>query len=77
MDTASASSRVFQRAPTCTDWIRHRINSPKGKQVYSHRMSVVEPVFDNIGTNKRSVVLDCDVKARFRGSGNCTVRCIM
>ncbi|OPX54102.1 transposase [Oceanospirillum multiglobuliferum] len=24
-----------------------------GKQIYSHRMSVVEPVFDNIGTNKR------------------------
>ncbi|WP_368501379.1 transposase [Oceanobacter sp. 5_MG-2023] len=26
---------------------------PHGKQIYSHRMSVVEPVFGNIGTNKR------------------------
>ncbi len=36
-----------------TDWMKVRIDSPKGKQIYSHRMSVVEPVFGNIGTNKR------------------------
>jgi|GEM_PF-1871986 len=30
-----------------------KVDSPKGKQVYSYRMSVVEPVFGNIGTNKR------------------------
>jgi hypothetical protein len=42
-----------QRAPTYTDWMKHRVDSPKGKQIYSHRMSVVEPVFGNIGTNKR------------------------
>ena len=41
-----------QRAPTYTDWMKHRVDSPKGKQIYSHRMSVVEPVFGNIGTNK-------------------------
>ena len=41
------------RAPTYTDWMKHRVDSPKGKQVYSHRMSVVEPVFGNIGTNKK------------------------
>jgi transposase len=40
------------RAPTYTDWMKHRVDSPKGKQIYSHRMSVVEPVFGNIGTNK-------------------------
>ena len=36
-----------------TDWMKHRVDSPKGKLIYSHRMSVVEPVFGNIGTNKR------------------------
>ncbi|MCU7806956.1 MAG: IS1182 family transposase [Candidatus Thiodiazotropha sp. (ex Semelilucina semeliformis)] len=36
-----------------TDWMKRRVDSTKGKQVYSHRMSVVEPVFGNIGTNKR------------------------
>ncbi|GAB2585397.1 hypothetical protein GCM10026986_10930 [Nitrincola alkalisediminis] len=41
-----------QRAPTYTDWMKHRVDSPKGKQIYSHRMSVVEPVFGNICTNK-------------------------
>ena len=40
------------RAPNYTDWMKHRVDSDKGKQIYSHRMSVVEPVFGNIGTNK-------------------------
>ena len=34
-------------------WMRERVDSELGKQIYSHRMSVVEPVFGNIGTNKR------------------------
>jgi hypothetical protein len=33
--------------------MKHRVDSAKGKQIYSHRMSVVEPVFANIGTNKK------------------------
>lgn len=41
-----------KRAPNYTDWMKHRVDSDKGKQIYSHRMSVVEPVFGNIGTNK-------------------------
>lgn len=41
------------RPPTYTDWMKHRVDSPKGKQIYSHRMSVVEPAFGNIGTNKQ------------------------
>jgi hypothetical protein len=36
-----------------TEWMKHRVDSPKGKRIYSHRMSVVEPVFGNITTNKR------------------------
>jgi hypothetical protein len=39
--------------PNYTDWMKHRVGSPQGKEIYSHRMSVVEPVFGNIGTNKR------------------------
>ncbi len=42
-----------QRASNYTDWMKRRVDSDRGKQIYSHRMSVVEPVFGNIGTNKR------------------------
>jgi len=41
-----------KRKPTYTDWMKHRVDSDKGKLIYSHRMSVVEPVFGNIGNNK-------------------------
>ncbi|MGY6278409.1 IS1182 family transposase [Methylomonas sp. MgM2] len=41
-----------QRQPNYTDWMKHRVDSPKGKQIYSHRMSVVEPVFGNLTINK-------------------------
>ena len=39
------------KSPTYNDWMKHRVDSPEGKFIYSHRMSVVEPVFGNIGTN--------------------------
>ena len=42
-----------KRKSNYTDWMKHRVDSDKGKEIYSHRMSVVEPVFANIGTNKR------------------------
>ena len=35
-----------------TDWMKQRVDSPHGRQVYSQRMSVVEPVFANIATQK-------------------------
>lgn len=38
---------------TATDWMKRRVDSPLGKQIYGHRMSVIEPVFGNIGTNKK------------------------
>lgn len=41
-----------KRSPTYTDWMKHRVDSRQGKQIYSHRMSVVEPVFGNIASNK-------------------------
>ena len=40
------------RKPTYTDWMKHRVDSEKGKRVYSHRMSVVEPVLGHICANK-------------------------
>jgi len=42
-----------KRQPNYTDWMKHRVDSAQGKAIYSHRMSVVEPVFGNIGTAKR------------------------
>ena len=41
------------RKVSYTDWMKRRVDSQKGKLIYSHRMSVVEPVFGNIGTNKK------------------------
>lgn len=38
--------------PNYTDWMKQRDDIDVGKQIYSHRMSVVEPVFGNIGTNR-------------------------
>jgi hypothetical protein len=33
--------------------MKERVDSQKGKEIYSHRMSVVEPVFGNFTVNKR------------------------
>ena len=41
------------RAPNYTDWMKQRVDSAQGKHIYSQRMSVVEPVFANISSNKR------------------------
>ena len=56
-----------KRAPNYTDWMKHRVDSDKGKHVYSHRMSVVEPVFGNITANKKL--------ARFSLRGQQKVQC--
>lgn len=42
-----------RREPTYTDWMKPRVDSAKGKLIYSHRMSVVEPLFGNLSSNKR------------------------
>jgi len=39
--------------PNFTDWMKERIDTVEGKQIYSHRMSVIEPVFGNICSNKK------------------------
>jgi transposase len=38
---------------SATEWMMRRVDSALGKHYYSHRMSVVEPVFANIGTSRR------------------------
>lgn len=56
-----------QRAPNYTDWMKHRVDSPLGKLIYSHRMSVVEPLFANIGTNKRLNRFSLRTKQKVQG----------
>ncbi|BBI50694.1 hypothetical protein HORIV_31150 [Vreelandella olivaria] len=51
--TASIFIVENKRLPNYTDWMKHRIDIPKDKEIFSHRMSVVEFVFGNIGTTKR------------------------
>ena len=46
-------SFTINRADSAVEWMKARVDSLQGKVVYGHRMSVVEPVFGNIGTNKR------------------------
>lgn len=60
-------SITYNTRPTATDWMKKRIDSKLGKQIYSHRMSVVEPVFANIGTNKRLNRFSLRGKAKVQG----------
>jgi len=46
-------SKTFSVHANATDWMKKRVDSQKGKTIYAHRMSVVEPVFGNIESNKR------------------------
>jgi hypothetical protein len=40
-----------KRAPNYTDFMKHPVDSQRGKEIYSDRMLVVEPMFGNVGTN--------------------------
>ena len=53
-----------------TEWMKVRVDSDFGKMVYSHRMSTVEPVFANIGTNKGLNASACEAKPKFRVNGS-------
>ncbi len=52
---------------TYTDWMKARVDSEKGKHIYSHRMSVVEPVFANIASNKGLNRFSLRGKAKVQG----------
>ncbi len=43
-----------------TDWMKNRVDSKKGKQIYNHRMSMVEPVYGNV---TYTITKDLDVSA--------------
>jgi len=45
-------SITYHTRQSATHWMQKRVDSKLGKKIYGHRMSVVEPVFGNIGTNK-------------------------
>ena len=59
--------KKHKRPKRYTDWMKARIDSDKGKQIYSHRMSVVEPVFANIGSNKGLNRFSLRGKAKVQG----------
>ena len=67
------SFAMTKKKPTYTDWMKHRVDSAKGKLIYSHRMSVVEPVFANIGTQKRLNQFSLRGKRRLMVNGNSIV----
>nr|WP_243760664.1 IS1182 family transposase [Aestuariicella hydrocarbonica] len=46
-------SKTFSIHTNATDWMKRRVDSKQGKAIYGHRMSVVEPVFANIGSQKK------------------------
>lgn len=52
---------------SATDWMKRRVDSKVGKYYYSHRMSVIEPVFANIGTNKRLNAFSLRSKKKVQG----------
>ncbi|MBN7799187.1 transposase [Parahaliea mediterranea] len=56
-----------KRKPTYTDWMKHRVDSDRGKAIYGHRLSVVEPVFGNMGFNKRLNRFSLRGKAKVQG----------
>lgn len=45
-------SFMLKNSGSATEWMKQRVDSRRGKVIYGHRMSTVEPVFGNIGTNK-------------------------
>ncbi len=60
-------SFTYTNGKTASDWMKRRVDSVEGKAIYSHRMSVVEPVFGNIGTNKGLNRFSLRSKAKVQG----------
>ncbi|WP_396586354.1 transposase [Bermanella sp. R86510] len=60
-------SFTINKGKSATDWMKKRVDSQLGKKIYGHRMSVVEPVFGNIGTNKGLNRFSLRGKAKVQG----------
>lgn len=68
-------SFTYNTKATATDWMKRRVDSREGKMIYSHRMSVVEPVFGNMGTNKR---LNCfSLRGKEKVQGQWRLYCLV
>tara|TARA_R100000657_G_C4650566_1_gene94978 strand:- start:129 stop:1028 length:900 start_codon:yes stop_codon:yes gene_type:complete len=70
-DTREGNGRqvsfTIEEGKAATDWMKRRVDSRVGKLYYGHRMSVVEPVFGNIGTNKRLNRFSLRTKRKVQG----------
>lgn len=55
------------RKPNYTDWMKGRIDTDRGREIYGHRMSVIEPVFANIESNKGLKRFSLRGKAKVQG----------
>jgi hypothetical protein len=60
-------SFTINKGKSATEWMKKRVDSQLGKKIYGHRMSVVEPVFGNIGTNKGLNRFSLRGKAKVQG----------
>ena len=49
----SLALRVGEQPATLTARMRHKIDQPQARKIYSRRLGIVEPVFANLRTNKR------------------------
>ena len=58
---------TLKTKPSATDWMKRRIDSKRGKEIYGHRMSVVEPVFGNLTANKGLNRFSLRGKAKVQG----------
>jgi len=56
-----------QKRPKYTDWMKHRVDSDVGKQIYSHRMTVIEHVFGKVGYNNCLTRFSLRDKAKVNG----------
>ncbi len=65
--TCRQASITVDTKQTATDWMKRRVDSKLGKFYYNHRMSTVEPVFANIGTQKRLNRFSLRGKAKVQG----------
>ena len=52
--------------------MKHRVESDKGKLIYSHRISAVEPVFGNIDANKGLNQFSLRGKQKVQENGSCS-----
>lgn len=60
-------SFICKKRVSHTDWMRRRVDSDRGKEIYGHRMSVVEPVFGNLEHNKGLKRFSLRGKAKVNG----------